>query len=196
MDPESLYRIREDFRLNHELFAERLGVTREELIGWEMGTEPIPNRFAMKLWAASSGRSTNKQDVAGWFYVIQLIPDLKPDRLKFGFSQNFTNRLNGHRVSSPTACVLKTYPCVWADEIPCIASVVNQNCHRLTAEAYDVDSIDRVIAACDRYFEWVTAEFEPDEYAQLLRSAQNSGASMERFVDRLERIKEDWRDLH
>ncbi len=56
--------------------------------------------------------------------------------------------------------------------------------------------LDRVIAECDRYFEWVTSEFEPEEYAKLLKVAQDNRASMERFTERLERIREDWLDLH
>ncbi len=114
MKPEELYRIRENFHLNHEAFAAMIGVTREDIAAWEMGTAPIPNVALMAILGAVTGRSIHdKRDIAGWFYVIQLIPDLKPERLKFGFSRNIDNRVNGYRVSSPTAVILKLYPSVW-----------------------------------------------------------------------------------
>lgn len=197
MDPESLYRMRTDLRMNREQFAESLGVTTEEVIAWETGTASPSIEVWFRIDKATMCNSIrDKRDILGWFYVIQLIPDMKPERLKFGFSKRPVSRLSGHRVSSPTAAILKTYPSAWADETPCIAAAVNEHCIRLTTEAYDVDSIDRVLSECDRYYEWITSKFDADEYAELLEAARYSRPSMERFAERLDRIREDWLDLH
>jgi hypothetical protein len=47
----------------------------------------------------------------GIFYVIQLIPELDPTRLKFGYTDDIQVRLAQHRTSAPTARVVKTWPC-------------------------------------------------------------------------------------
>lgn len=194
MEPKELYPIRDD----HRAFAELLKVKPEDVASWDYGDRDIAQKWLGRVPSSYllSNTIRDKRDIAGWFYVIQLTPDLKPERLKFGFSRRPLNRLDGHRVSAPSAVILKTYPAVWADEVPCIASVVNPQCLPLTTEAFDVDSIERVIAECDRYFEWITSEFDDDEYAVLLKAAQFDRPTMERFAERLERIRVDWQEWH
>ena len=47
----------------------------------------------------------------GFFYVIQLVPDLDPKRVKLGFASNVATRLAEHRTAAPTAKLLKLWPC-------------------------------------------------------------------------------------
>lgn len=197
MEPIELYRIREYYGLNHEQFAAMIGATRDDIAAWEKGTFPVPAGYQLRITTELMCRSIkNKNDITGWFYVVQVAPELKPERIKFGFTKKPVERLNTHRISSPTATILKMYPCVFADETLCISSVINPNCHRLTAEAYDVDDLNRVIAACDRYFEWVTSSIDNSEYEQLLAIARSGRPQMERLAEHLARLREDWSDLH
>lgn len=41
----------------------------------------------------------------GYFYVIHLVPELDPNRVKLGFASDAANRLQQHRTSAPTATV-------------------------------------------------------------------------------------------
>ena len=116
-----------------------------------------------EYWRATHGG----KGAAGWFYIIQLVPDLKPERLKFGIARNAEQRLGGHRVSAPTASLLRTYPVVNDDEATIIAALVNDRCTRLTAEAYDVESVERVLGDAARLFAWCDG-LDRDLYAQLL----------------------------
>ena len=47
----------------------------------------------------------------GVFYVIQLVPELDPQRLKLGFAESISQRHSQHRTAAPTAKVLHTWPC-------------------------------------------------------------------------------------
>jgi hypothetical protein len=47
----------------------------------------------------------------GVFYVIQLVPDLDPKRLKLGFAESLEQRHSQHRTAAPTARVLRAWPC-------------------------------------------------------------------------------------
>ena len=51
------------------------------------------------------------QNEAGFFYIIQLVPELDPKRVKLGFADDVSVRLSQHRTSAPTAVVLKSWPC-------------------------------------------------------------------------------------
>jgi hypothetical protein len=44
----------------------------------------------------------------GVFYIIQLVPELDPKRLKLGFAEEINQRLSQHRTAAPTAQVLRT----------------------------------------------------------------------------------------
>jgi hypothetical protein len=52
---------------------------------------------------------------SGKFYVIQIIPDLDPKRIKLGFTSDLENRLNAHKTICPQLKLLANYPCkkIW-----------------------------------------------------------------------------------
>lgn len=47
----------------------------------------------------------------GHFYVIQLVPEALPNRLKIGYTDNLEKRLAEHQCAAPTARVLASWPC-------------------------------------------------------------------------------------
>jgi len=53
-------------------------------------------------------------DRYGYFYIIQLVPEALPNRVKIVFADNVATRLAEHRTDAPTAKLLKTWP--WAQD--------------------------------------------------------------------------------
>jgi hypothetical protein len=49
-----------------------------------------------------------KYDRYGYFYLIQLVPEALPNRVKIGFADNVEKRLAEHRTAAPTAKLLKS----------------------------------------------------------------------------------------
>lgn len=82
----------------------------------------------------------------GWFYVIRTVPELRPERLKFGFTNDLARRYAQHKTSSPTAEVI--YRCL----IPKIyeqtlihAITRNPLTIHVDGEVYDVIDVDFVL---------------------------------------------------
>ena len=48
-----------------------------------------------------------KFDRFGYFYLMQLVPEVLPNRIKIGFADNVERRLNEHRTAAPTAKLLR-----------------------------------------------------------------------------------------
>lgn len=89
---------------------------------------------------------------AGFFYVIQLVPDLAPNRVKLGFASDIDARLQAHRTSAPTAELVKAWPCKRSWEIAAIASVTRVECQSLSNEAFDCDDLNSLVLRCDEFF--------------------------------------------
>lgn len=64
----------------------------------------------------------------GVFYVIQLVPDLDPKRLKLGFAESLEQRLSQHRTAAPTARVLRAWPCKRSWELTTIDALTRHGC--------------------------------------------------------------------
>ena len=55
-------------------------------------------------------RSAPKDRTIGFFYCIQLQPDLAPTHYKFGFSSNPATRFAAHRTMCPNLVLVKSWP--------------------------------------------------------------------------------------
>jgi hypothetical protein len=89
----------------------------------------------------------------GYFYIIQLIPELDPLRVKLGITNNIEARLSAHRTASPTAELLKYWPCKQSWEPSAIASITRTGCKSLSNEVYICDSIANIINRASQFFE-------------------------------------------
>lgn len=83
----------------------------------------------------------------GYFYAIQLVPDLAPNRIKFGWTLDTGKRLRNHRTAAPTARLLRAWPCHWTLEQPAIKAVVSG--HQIGPEVFDVDDVEGLLASID-----------------------------------------------
>jgi hypothetical protein len=100
---------------------------------------------------------------AGYFYVIRLVPELDPRRVKLGFADDIGTRLAQHRTAAPTAVLVKHWLCKRSWEgtvIDCLAA----GCRLILNEVYECDDVDGLLARGDQFFGLLPA---PEEKMQL-----------------------------
>lgn len=88
----------------------------------------------------------------GWFYIIQLVPYLKPERVKLGFTNNVRSRLQAHRTAAPTAEVVCVWPCKKAWEIAAIDCIVQKGCVSIGPEVFDCENLDNLLERANYFF--------------------------------------------
>jgi len=89
---------------------------------------------------------------AGTFYVIHLIPELDPGRLKLGFADDLNSRLAQHRTAAPTAVVARSWPCKRAWEGTVMDCLTGANCRLIMNEVFECDDVDLLLARADQLF--------------------------------------------
>jgi hypothetical protein len=88
----------------------------------------------------------------GVCYIVQLVPDLAPGRLKVGFAADLAARLAAHRTAAPTAVVLETWPCKRVWEATALDALTACDCTMIGPEVFDCLNIDTVIARGHAFF--------------------------------------------
>jgi hypothetical protein len=76
-------------------------------------------------------------DGFGYFYLIQLLPDEIPDRIKIGYTNNLDQRLADHRVTNPTLKLVKSWSCKRTWEYSATASITREGCSHVGGEVYE-----------------------------------------------------------
>lgn len=89
--------------------------------------------------ADSSTDERTAFDGFGYFYVIQLVPDELPDRIKLGYTANLDQRLADHRATNPTLTLIQSWPCKRTWEHAALASVTRVECEHIGGEVYSGD---------------------------------------------------------
>ena len=92
------------------------------------------------------------QTEKGYFYVIQLIPDILEKRVKLGFATTVQTRLNVHRTSAPTAILLGSWSCKSTWERTVIDSITRVGCVNVASEVYDCEDIKALLQRCENIF--------------------------------------------
>lgn len=88
----------------------------------------------------------------GYFYVIQLIPELAPNRVKLGFAADVTTRLQSHRTAAPTAQIIKAWHCKRSWEVAAMASLTRIESALIANEVYECDDLPSLISRGDAFF--------------------------------------------
>ena len=88
---------------------------------------------------------------AGLFYIVCLVPDLDPRRVKLGFTQDMSARLATHRCSAPTAELVKAWPCKRQWESTAMEAVAHGARHILN-ECYEGD-VAEMCSRAKRFFD-------------------------------------------
>jgi hypothetical protein len=76
-------------------------------------------------------------DGFGYYYVIQLLPQELPDRIKIGFTDSIDQRLADHRTTNPTLKLVKAWPCKRTWEHAATASITRAECKKIGGEVYE-----------------------------------------------------------
>lgn len=87
----------------------------------------------------------------GYFYLIQLIPEALPNRVKIGYTDNLEQRLSEHRTAAPTSKLIKSWECKRAWDLAAMDSITRENCKHVLNEVYEGD-INAFIERGDRFF--------------------------------------------
>jgi hypothetical protein len=76
-------------------------------------------------------------DRYGYFYVVQLVPEALPNRVKIGFTDDVEKRLAEHRTAAPTARLVKAWPCKRSWDYAAMDSVTRTGCKLVLNEVYE-----------------------------------------------------------
>lgn len=97
------------------------------------------------------GEDSSKYDRFGFFYLIQLVPEALPNRVKIGFADDVEKRLTEHRTAAPTARLLKAWPCKRSWDYAAMDSISREGCKLVLNEVYE-GALDGFIARGDTFF--------------------------------------------
>jgi hypothetical protein len=86
---------------------------------------------------ASNAEDAAKYDRYGYFYLIQLVPEALPNRVKIGFADNVDTRLAEHRTAAPTAKLLKAWPCKRSWDYAAMDSITRTGCKLVLNEVFE-----------------------------------------------------------
>jgi hypothetical protein len=100
--------------------------------------------------------SDNEQGPAlqrfGFFYVIQLVPEAIPNRVKIGFTDNIDQRLTEHRTAAPTARLIKSWRCKRCWDQAAMDAITREGCSLVLNEVYEGEP-DGFVQRGDAFFE-------------------------------------------
>lgn len=88
----------------------------------------------------------------GWFYLVQIAPDLDPMRIKFGFASDPIRRIDYYRTLSPTVTLVKTWRCRASWERAAIDSLTRLNAISLGGEVFQIEDLASAIQQGDTFF--------------------------------------------
>ncbi len=99
----------------------------------------------------TSKSSLNNNRNYGFFYLIQLIPEFQPNRVKIGFADDVDKRFREHQTSSPTAKLLGYWPCKRAWDQAVMDCLTRTDCKLVLNEVYEGD-IQGFIDRAEEFF--------------------------------------------
>ena len=168
-------------RSNFQKYVKKLGVNIEE-----RRTPESRNQLTMTVTLEDAKFIRNKMESEGFtsdttivsvpdrgfFYIIQVAPELDPRRLKLGFAENVETRLSDHKTAAPTATVLKSWPCkrVWEKTI--IDALTVRHCRLIQNEVFECDSYEKLEEVGNKIFDILPGPQDTvslSEYSPLAR---------------------------
>lgn len=96
---------------------------------------------------------TIASDAGGWFYIVQIVPDLDPLRIKVGFAGDVKARLQAHRTVAPTARLVEAWSCKRAWEQAAIDSITRAGCKLIAGEVFQCDDLAALSGRAKEFFE-------------------------------------------
>jgi hypothetical protein len=138
-------------KLGYSFHKRRTPGSGSQLTLWVTSAEAdeIASQRADKGFTASTVVAIS--DV-GFFYVIQLVPDLDSRRLKLGFADSLEQRLSQHRTAAPTVRVLRAWPCKRSWELTAIDAITREGCRLILNEVFECDELEILVKRGDTFF--------------------------------------------
>ncbi len=87
----------------------------------------------------------------GFFYLIQLVPEALPKRVKIGYTDSLEIRLKEHQTSAPTARLIKSWRCKRAWDRAAMDSITSEDCELVLNEVYEGE-VDKFVLRGDEFF--------------------------------------------
>ena len=119
----------------------------------------------------------SKYDRYGFFYIIQLVPEALPNRVKLGFADNVERRLTEHRTAAPTAQLLRAWPCKRSWDYAVMDSVTRTGCQLVLNEVYE-GNIEDFLERVEQFFALMPdpdAEHDLSVHSPMFTSNDNEG---------------------
>ena len=88
----------------------------------------------------------------GVLYLVQIMPDADPTRIKLGYASDASRRLASYRTVSPTATIVKTWPCRTSWERAAIDSLTAEHCTLIGGEVYVCMNIEGLLQRGNAFF--------------------------------------------
>jgi hypothetical protein len=117
----------------------RRGKSDRVLLTHDDAEKLIASYEARRAPSPVDSQDTATFDRHGYFYIIQLVPEAIPNRVKVGFADNVERRLADHRTAAPTAKLLKAWPCKRSWEFAATDSATRSGCKLVLNEVYEGD---------------------------------------------------------
>jgi hypothetical protein len=73
----------------------------------------------------------------GFFYLIQLVPEALPNRIKIGYTDSLERRLADHQTSAPTARIIGSWPCKRSWDYAAMDSITREGCKWVLNEVFE-----------------------------------------------------------
>jgi len=96
--------------------------------------------------------SLSEENALGVLYIVQVIPDVDPLRIKIGFAQDVGRRVAAYRIISPTVATVRIWQCRAAWERAAIDSIVAVHCTLIGGDVYTCTSLEHVLQRGDAFF--------------------------------------------
>lgn len=98
------------------------------------------------------GAATPIENGDGYFYIVQVVPELEPRRVKLGWTYDIDSRLSAHRTAAPTAQLVRAWPCKKSWEGTAMASLTRCGCQLIANEVYTCDNVEAITERADQFF--------------------------------------------
>ncbi len=127
----------------------------------------------------ASGDEAVGFDRYGYFYLIQLIPEALPNRVKIGFADNVDTRLAEHRTAAPTAKLVKSWPCKRSWDHAAMDSITREGCKLVSNEVFE-GLLEGFLSRAEQFFSVMPnpdSEVELSEHSPLYEPESEESSS-------------------
>ena len=101
--------------------------------------------------ATSPGETSASYSNYGYFYIVQLLPELFSERVKIGYTDNLETRLREHQTAAPTARYLKSWECKRSWE-QAVADRITRKDYKLVMNEVYEGNLELLVQRADELF--------------------------------------------